>query len=126
MNDLISIIINVYNGERYIKKCIDSVICQTYKNIEIIVINDGSVDHTLKILKSYQDKRIKIINQKNKGLSLSRNVGISHAKGKYYYFLDMDDYIEKDTISYLYSLILNHQCDMLLVNLWIFIIMIIK
>jgi glycosyltransferase involved in cell wall biosynthesis len=105
MNDLISIIINVYNGEKYINKCLDSVINQTYKNIEILIINDGSTDNTLKICKSYKDKRIRIITTPNEGLSISRNTGISNAKGKYIYFIDVDDYIEKDTIEYLYNLI---------------------
>ena len=83
MKDLITVIINVYNGEKYIKKCLDSVIKQTYKNLEILIINDGSTDKTLNILKKYKDSRIRIINQDNIGLSLSRNVGIDNAKGKY-------------------------------------------
>ena len=104
MNDLITIIINVYNGEKYIKKCIDSVINQTYKNIEILIINDGSTDNTLNIIKKYKDKRIRVISTENKGLSLSRNVGIDNAKGEYIYFIDVDDLIEKDTIEYLYNI----------------------
>ena len=104
MKDLISIIINVYNGEKYIDRCLDIVINQTYKNLEILIINDGSVDNTLKLCKKYKDKRIKIITTENQGLSLSRNVGLDNATGKYIYFLDVDDYIEKDTIEYLYKL----------------------
>lgn len=104
MGELISVIINAYNSEKYIRKCIDSVINQTYKNIEIVVINDGSTDNTLEILNSYDDSRIKIITQKNKGLALSRNVGIDNSNGKYIYFLDADDLIEKDTIEYLYNI----------------------
>ncbi len=104
MNELITIIINVYNREKYIKKCIDSVINQTYKNLEILIINDGSTDNTLKICKSYKDKRIKIITTKNQGLSFSRNVGIDNAQGEYLYFVDSDDFIELDTIEYLYNL----------------------
>ena len=106
MNDLISVILNVYNGEKYINKCIDSVINQTYKNIEILVINDGSTDNTVNIVKKYKDKRIKLINnKKNLGLALSRNVGIDNAKGRYLYFVDIDDFILEDTIEYLYKLI---------------------
>ena len=101
---MISVIINVYNGERYIKKCLDSILNQTYKNLEILIVNDGSTDDTLKICKSYKDSRIRIINTKNKGLSLSRNVGLDNAKGEYLYFIDCDDYIEKDTLEYLYNL----------------------
>ena len=102
--DKISVIINVYNGEDYISRCIKSVINQTYKNLEILIINDGSTDNTLKICKSYNDKRIKIISTDNLGLSLSRNVGLDNAKGKYIYFVDADDYIDLDTIEYLYIL----------------------
>lgn len=106
MKDLISVIINVYNGEEYIERCIDSVINQTYKKIEIIVINDGSTDNTVNIIKKYNDKRIRLINnKKNLGLSLSRNVGIENSNGKYLYFLDIDDFILNDTIEYLYNLI---------------------
>ena len=104
MKELISVIINVYNGEKFIKKCLDSVVNQTYKNLEIIIINDGSTDNTLSICESYKDNRIKIINQENMGLSLSRNVGIDNSHGEYVYFVDSDDFIELDTIKYLYSL----------------------
>lgn len=104
MRDLITIIINVYNGEKFINKCIDSIINQTYKKIEILIINDGSTDNTLKIIKKYRDKRIRIITTKNKGLSMSRNIGIENAKGEYLYFIDSDDYIEPNTIEYLYNL----------------------
>lgn len=110
MNDLISIIINVYNGEKYIKKCLDSVLNQTYKNIEVVIVNDQSTDKTLDIIKSYKDKRIKIINnKKNIGLSLSRNIGIDNSNGKYLYFVDIDDFIELDTIEYLYKLIKKYK-----------------
>ena len=102
--DLITIIINVYNGEKYINKCLDSVINQTYKNLEILIINDGSRDNTLKLCKKYKDKRIKIITTENRGLSLSRNIGIDNSTGKYIYFIDADDYMELDTIEYLYNL----------------------
>ena len=104
MKDLITVIVNVYNGEKFINKCLDSVINQTYKNLEILIINDGSTDNTLSICKKYKDKRIKIITTENQGLSLSRNVGIDNAKGKYLYFVDVDDFIELDTIEYLYNL----------------------
>lgn len=112
MNELISIIINAYNEEKHIKKCIDSVTYQTYKNIEIVVINDGSTDNTLKILNSYDDSRLKIITHENKGLSLSRNDGIDNSNGKYVYFLDADDFIEHDTIEYLYNLVIKYDADM--------------
>lgn len=104
MEELITVIINVYNGEKFISKCLESVINQTYKNIEILIINDGSTDNTLKICESYKDKRIKIITTQNLGLSFSRNVGIENAKGEYLYFVDSDDFIKNDVIEYLYNL----------------------
>ena len=104
MDELITVIINVYNGEKFISKCLESIINQTYKNLEILIINDGSIDNTLKICENYKDERIRIINQENMGLSLSRNVGIDNAKGEYLYFVDSDDFVENDTIEYLYKL----------------------
>ena len=104
MNELISIIINVYNGEKFIAKCLDSIINQTYKNLEILIINDGSTDNTLSICQSYKDERIRIITTENFGLSKSRNIGIENAKGDYFYFIDVDDFVENDVIEYLYTL----------------------
>ena len=104
MEELISVIINVYNGEKYIKKCLESIINQTYKNLEILIINDGSTDNTLSICQSYKDERIRIITQENIGLSKSRNVGIENAKGEYLYFIDADDFVELDVIEYLHNL----------------------
>ena len=80
MNELISVIINTYNGEKFISKCLESVINQTYNNLEILIINDGSTDNTLKICEEYNDSRIRIITTENMGLSFSRNVGIENAK----------------------------------------------
>lgn len=111
MNKLISIIINVYNGEKYINKCLDSVINQTYTNLEILIINDGSTDKTLEICEKYKDERIKIITTENQGLSFSRNTGIDNAKGEYLYFVDVDDFIELDTIEYLYNLSQKYDAD---------------
>ena len=94
--ELISIIVPVYNGEKYIEKCINSIRHQTYRNLEIIIVNDGSTDNTLEICKKlqYDDYRIKIINQQNKGVSNARNTGLEAATGKYIGFVDSDDYIE--------------------------------
>ncbi|MCR5185528.1 MAG: glycosyltransferase [Clostridia bacterium] len=109
MNDLITIVINVYNGENFIAKCIDSIVCQTYENLEILIVNDGSTDDTLKICQKYKDERIRIISQENMGLSIGRNTGIENAKGKYIYFVDADDFVEKDVIEYLYKLCINYK-----------------
>ena len=106
-NELVSIVIPIYNVEKYIEKCLDSVIKQTYKNIEIILVDDGSPDNCGKICDSYanNDKRIQVIHKENGGLSDARNVGIERANGKYITFVDSDDYIELDYIEYLYTLI---------------------
>jgi len=91
-----SVIIPVYNTEKYIRKCIDSVLNQTFNDYEIVVVNDGSTDKCLDILNEYDN--IKLINQKNQGLSMARNTGIKSAKGKYFILLDSDDYIEPDLL----------------------------
>ena len=102
--DKISVIVPVYNAEKFIDKCIESVINQTYKEIELILVNDGSKDNSLKILQKYEKqypKMIKVFNQTNKGVGAARNLGIKHVTGKYIFFLDSDDWIESD---YLFKL----------------------
>lgn len=96
----VSIIIPVYNGENYVKKCLDSVINQTYNNLEIIIINDGSKDNTLNILNNYKnkDKRIVIIDKENEGQAIARNIALTKATGDFVTFVDSDDYIELDYI----------------------------
>ena len=96
-NPKISVIVSVYNTEKYIEKCLDSLLNQTYSNIEIVVINDCSTDGSLKILKKYAkkyDNMILIENKENKGLSYSRNVGLEKATGKYIGYIDSDDYVD--------------------------------
>lgn len=90
-----SIIIPVYNVERYIKRCLDSVFNQSYKDFEVIVVNDGTKDNSMAIVENYD---VKVINQKNQGLSVARNTGVKKAKGEYIIFLDSDDYIENDLL----------------------------
>ena len=92
----ISIIIPAYNAEKYIDKCLDSLINQTKKEIEIIIVNDGSKDKTEEIIKSYTDSRIKYYKNTNKGIGYTRNYGIEKSTGKYLMFLDSDDYYEKN------------------------------
>lgn len=97
---LVTIIIPVYNVEKYLEECIDSVINQTYKNIEVILINDGSTDNSLEICNDYslKDTRIKVLHQENKGLSYTRNIGVKYAKGDYLLFLDSDDKLYNDSV----------------------------
>ncbi len=107
MDDLISVIVPVYKVEEYIKRCIDSIINQTYKNLEIILVDDGSPDNCGKICDEYakKDTRVKVIHKENGGLSDARNAGIKICKGKYISFIDSDDYVDEDYIEYLYNLI---------------------
>lgn len=111
--DLISVIIPVYNVEKYLNKCIDSVIKQDYKNIEILIVNDGSTDNSKEIGTYYEkkDERIKLINIENSGVSNARNIGIRSANGKYITFIDSDDYVEKDYVSELYKMCTKNKAD---------------
>lgn len=103
--DLITIIVPIYNCEKYLNRCIESIQKQTYKNIEIILVNDGSTDKSKEICMDFakKDKRIKVINIDNGGVSRARNIGIKNAKGKYIGFVDADDWIEKDMYESLYT-----------------------
>lgn len=96
----VSIILPVYNTELFLNKCLDSIINQTYSNLEIICINDGSTDNSLEILKTYKekDKRIQVINITNHGVSYARNLGLTKITGEFVVFIDSDDYIESDYI----------------------------
>ncbi|QXE01062.1 glycosyltransferase family 2 protein [Terribacillus sp. DMT04] len=97
----VSIIIPVYNVEDYLEKCIKSILNQTYNDFELILINDGSNDGSLKICERFklEDNRIKLINQTNQGVGIARNSGLKIARGKYIYFCDADDYVDKDLLS---------------------------
>lgn len=105
LNELISIIIPVYNVEKYLERCIESVINQTLKNIEIILVNDGSTDSSPKICDYYAsiDNRIKVIHKKNEGVGSARNTGLDVANGLYIGFLDSDDYVDKNMYKVLYE-----------------------
>ncbi|MHA5065626.1 glycosyltransferase family 2 protein [Cetobacterium somerae] len=94
---MLSVVVAAYNVEDYIEKCIDSLINQTYKNLEILVVNDGSTDKTLKILEKYKkSNNVIILNKSNGGLSSARNYGIKHSRGEFLTFVDGDDYLEKE------------------------------
>lgn len=93
-----SIIVPTYNRENYISKCIDSVLNQTYDNFELIIVDDGSTDNTENIIKKYNDNRLKYFKNDNHGIAYSRNYGIDKASGDYLFFLDSDDYIERNLL----------------------------
>lgn len=107
----VSLIIPVYNTGKYLKRCLDSVINQTLKDIEIIIINDGSTDNSDNIIKSYKDKRINYIKQTNKGIGKTRNKGIDISKGEYIAFVDSDDYLDLNFCKHLYNKCHNDKCD---------------
>lgn len=106
MNPLISIIVPTYNVEKYIRTCIESILAQTYRNIEVIIVNDGSTDQSLAVISDLicSHHNIKVINQKNQGVSVARNTGIDAATGKYIAFVDPDDKIKPDFVSSLYQI----------------------
>lgn len=111
--ELISVIIPVYQEEKYLARCLDSVIAQTYRNLEIVVVDDGSKDNSGKICDEYAriDSRIRVIHKENGGQSSARNVGLEAAHGKYIGFLDSDDWITSDMYMYLYTLISQYDAD---------------
>lgn len=114
MNGLISIIVPVYNVEKYIERCIDSVINQTYKNLEIILVDDGSNDKSGIICDEYakKDSRIKVIHKENSGVSNARNKGLDNATGQYIAFIDSDDWIEPDMYEYMMQKMIENNVDM--------------
>lgn len=110
--ELITITVPVYNVEKYLRDCLDSIITQSYKNIEIILVNDGSTDASLSICKDYEyDSRIKIIDKDNEGLSSARQVGLDAAKGSYICFVDSDDYLSMNYIEKMYCKIKEKNAD---------------
>lgn len=115
---MVSIIIPVYNASAYLSNCIQSVVNQTYKNIEIIIINDGSTDDSLEICQNFsnKDSRIKIINNKNSGVSVSRNLGIKRSSGDWIIFLDSDDWLEIECITECIYNVKESETDLLCFN----------
>lgn len=102
---MVSIILPVYNGERFLSLCLDSILRQSYSKWELIAVDDGSVDNSLKILQSYasKDRRIRVISKQNEGVSIARNIALEHAQGEYAYFVDSDDIVLPDALSILVS-----------------------
>lgn len=113
MNPLISVIIPIFNAEKYLNRCIDSIISQTYHNLEVILLDDGSTDNSGNICDEYalKDSRIRVIHQSNKGLVATRQVGISIAKGEYIAWVDSDDWIALDTYEQMCKLAVNGDLD---------------
>ena len=115
---MISVIVPVYNVEEYLKECLESIQCQTYSNIEVILVNDGSTDHSQEICERYcqQDPRFHLINQENKGLSGARNRGMTESKGEFITFVDSDDVIKDDMLEQLLKHMTSEEMD--IVECW--------
>jgi len=114
----ISIIIPAYNEEKRINKVIDSLLGQTYKNIEIIIVDDGSTDNTVKIINNYKDKRLKVFSKENGGQGKARNFGINVCTGDYLMFVDADDYVDKNIVKKLYECLKENDADISICNLY--------
>ncbi|HGJ5858845.1 MAG TPA: glycosyltransferase family 2 protein [Arsenophonus nasoniae] len=114
---LVSVIIPVYNTEKYLKKCINSVLSQSLKDIEIIIVNDGSTDNSLSIINQFTDDRIILINKANGGLSSARNCGIQKSCGEYILHVDSDDWIEPDYCLDTYNFVKKNNVDMVIIDL---------
>lgn len=114
----VSVIVPVYNVEKYIRKCLDSLINQTLKELEFIFVNDGSPDNSTEIIKEYQhrDKRIKLLNKDNGGQASARNLGLEKAKGEYVAFLDSDDYVKETMYETLYNRAKKDDFDIVICN----------
>ena len=110
MDSLISIIIPVYNVEKYLRRCVDSVLGQTYDKLEIILVDDGSTDNSGRICDEYREKdqRIIVIHKENGGLSEARNFGIEKSSGEYISFVDSDDWIPEDSVAIMYYKMKEH------------------
>lgn len=108
----ISIIVPIYNAEKYLNKCLDSLINQSKEELEFILVNDGSTDSTEEIIKSYKDKRIKYFKNKNQGIGKTRNFGIEKATSKYIMFLDSDDYLEENACEELFNKVSSEKLDL--------------
>lgn len=107
MNELVSVIVPIYNIKEYLERCIDSILAQTYQNIEVLMVDDGSTDGTSELVDeiALKDSRIRVFHKENGGSSSARNLAMKEAKGQYFSFIDSDDYIEPDMIEKLYQAI---------------------
>ena len=116
MNPLISVIVPVYNVEEFLPKCIDSIVNQTYQNLEILLVNDGSTDNCPTICDEWseKDQRIRAIHQKNGGVSSARNAGLDIMQGEYLMFVDSDDWLSLDAVEILYNRLIRDNCEMVI------------
>lgn len=121
-NPFISVVIPVYNVEQFLEECVDSVLCQTFQDYEIILVDDGATDNSGVICDEYakNDDRIKVIHRKNGGLSAARNTGLDAATGEYVYFLDSDDWIKNETLQTLVSLAKSDNSDVVFFDAFVF------
>ena len=119
--ELVSVVVPIYNVELYMKKCIQTIINQSYNNLEIILVDDGSTDNSGNIADEYaqKDLRVKVIHKLNGGLSDARNAGMKKATGKYICFIDSDDFIEKDMIEKMVNRITDLQVDVLIAGFYV-------
>lgn len=120
-NPKVSVVIPVFNTDKYLRQCLDSVINQTFQDIEIIIVNDGSTDNSVNIIKEYQqkDSRVVFVDFSNhKGVSDARNEGIKLAKSEYITFVDSDDWVKKDYVKTLYDNIIKYNCDIVVTNFY--------
>lgn len=117
--ELVSIIVPIFNVEKYLRKCIDSIINQTYDNLEIILVDDGSPDQSGKICDEYaaKDRRIKVIHKENEGVSEARNIGIKLSSGEFILFVDSDDYIEAHTIEIMIAIAKQRKADIVMADI---------
>lgn len=119
MNELVSIIVPVYNVQEYIDRCVESLVKQTYENIEIILVNDGSTDNSLELLENWEkkDNRVVIVNKANGGLSDARNAGIKAAKGDYFFFIDSDDFVDITMCEKMMASLKEHDSDIVVCDM---------
>jgi len=117
-NPLVSIVIPVYNVEQYLRQCLDSVVHQTYDNLEIVCVNDGSPDNSIDILREYErkDQRVKVVDIENQGLSEARNVGTANCNGDFLLYIDSDDWIDLETVESSLRAVQEHDSDLVLWN----------
>lgn len=114
MSALVTVVVPVYNVEKYLDRCLSSIVGQTYRHLEILLIDDGSTDGCPQICDAYaeRDPRVRVIHKQNEGLGMARNTGIDHATGDYICFFDSDDYVEPETIETCVAAAVEHQADM--------------